>query len=1018
MKKLLLLMLGAVFALSSCQRDDLSSGSGRDVAVRLVPMLPTPMTRTSDQGGIDNVDWTSVSLRYTLEIYQNGTLVPVTVGDVSSNQHVLYKESSADARAAAFENIRLLSGRDYQFVVWADFVNKDKTELHYTTAQGLKTVSVLDGTGRVGNDDSRDAYFATQSLTVTDNSTLDLSLSRPLGKLRVITTDIAVAKAITTVDANTTAKVTYSTAIPVEFNAFTGIANQSTASVPASYTAKISELTDQTATLAFDYLFTDPTDALSPIQTAVNFKVECLGVAYDFSSSSVKIERNKLTTVKGNILTKGTSISISIDDAFDGTLTTDIADVVPTIDAVQAKLDKAAQEEGLPVIVKVTESVETNTLTIPADLKVENTPKLSFDFSAGISSDNTLTIAEAQPDDASTHYVGDVYISVPSSDAANLVVNMPSATVYVNGTISTLNASVSPNTLVINKDAEIGTLTITKGNVDNYGTIGDIVVAVGANNTTTINNYGAFTGNITTDSGSYVMTATVSSAEELRSALVNPVLKGVILKADVKWESSNPTLGNSDNQDAFKIGINDVDDYYAARPMDGFVLDGNGHTISGVAYNNVFAVYAHNVTIKNLTIEQTPTQAATKANGGLSIYRSKNVMLQNVTIRNCGKAGLCVNAATATATALTTSGNVWGGIDITKGGAPSGGEKPVFTFDDTCTLNEPIQLYVSKDRTFEDYTVNAPRSWDNGYIFVDGKAIYIYSSKPIENKVTVANGLNVVAVDSSISTSGSLINVDNTIFTTGTNAFATVAEAFSKVATNGVVRLAAGTYDYPNTAALTIPQGLTLEGVGAETVIVGQVKPLTNSTLRNIKLYQPKITWDANQGLAYAPVYMVSSAVSGVTIDNVDFDTANTGTSSKNGATAIYVSVNSVIKNCSFTNYWKSIFVGSGTATLTVTGNEFNNTNPISCVLSNATITDNIFRRNKLLIFDVQLNDMSGATADDLVISGGRVVSASESFKTAVNAFRANNKWEGSDAASKPLRIRTTDGTVNITADM
>lgn len=495
MQKFLLMMLGTLLVLTSCQQDDfMSGGGGSDVVVRVAPALPMPLTRSSDQGGIDNVDWSAVSLRYTLEVYQNGTLVPVIVGGTNSGQHVLYKESAPEARAAAFENIRLLSGKEYQFVIWADFVNKDHSELHYTTANGLKAVSVIDEAGRRGSDDSRDAYFVTKTVTMTDDSTLQLALARPFGKLRVVTTDIAVVKAITPVDKNTQATITYQTALPVEFNALTGMANQGSAVVPAAYTATITELTEQTATLAFDYLFTDPTSASLPIQTAVNFKLECIGVEYNFSTSSVVIERNKLTTVKGNILTKGTTVSVSVDDSFDGTIANDIADVVKTVDAVQDKLDKAATENGLPVVVKVTNPVtEEVTLTVPEELKVENTPKLAFDFSAGISEGQTLTIAEAKPAEEATHYAGDVHISVPESDAANLVVNMPSATVYVNGKISTLTAAVSPNTLIINKDAEIGTLTITKGNVDVYGTVTDIVIAVGAGNMTTINNYGTST---------------------------------------------------------------------------------------------------------------------------------------------------------------------------------------------------------------------------------------------------------------------------------------------------------------------------------------------------------------------------------------------------------------------------------------------------------------------------------------------------------------------------------------------
>lgn len=474
-------MLGAIVALTSCQKDDLSSsGDGREVAVSIAASLPTVMTRSSDQGGLDNIDWTTLSLRYTLEIYDGENIIPISSLD-DATQRVIYKESLDDARTAAFNDIRLLSGKDYQFVIWADFVFKNHSELRYTTAHGLGAVSVRGNPNyRMGSDDSWDAYFGSQTVRISNNLTLNLSLTRPFGKLRVITTDIASIRSHVPLDIATEATVTYHTAFPVEFNAVTGNVNSATSVIPASYTAPICELTDQSATLAFDYLFTDPTSVENPVQTAVNFTIECVGVEYNFTSNSVKIERNKLTTVKGNILTKGVDVSITIDDSFDGSLSTDIADEVSTVNSVQDKLDKASSEDGLPVIVKVTSPVaEASTLTIPVDLLVDNTPKLAFDFSAGISDSQTLTIAEAKPEDESTHYTGEVHIAVPSSDAANLVINMPSATVYVNGVLSTLEASVSPNTLVIHQDAQIGTLTINKGNVEIYGAVDVMAFAEG-----------------------------------------------------------------------------------------------------------------------------------------------------------------------------------------------------------------------------------------------------------------------------------------------------------------------------------------------------------------------------------------------------------------------------------------------------------------------------------------------------------------------------------------------------------
>lgn len=143
---------------------------------------------------------------------------------------------------------------------------------------------------------------------------------------------------------------------------------------------------------------------------------------------------------------------------------------------------------------------------------------------------------------------------------------------------------------------------------------------------------------------------------------------------------------------------------------EGYVFEGNGHTLSGTAYNNVLAVYSGGVTINDLTVMQ--PAGAEKANAGISVYRVKDVVLNNVTVRDCGKAGVIVNASELTANTLRTDGNAWGGVNVSKGGAPSGGPAPVFTFDAQSSFSESNPVYVDLERTGEDgYNVNAPEGW-------------------------------------------------------------------------------------------------------------------------------------------------------------------------------------------------------------------------------------------------------------------------------------------------------------------
>lgn len=475
-------MLGAIVALTSCQKDDLSSsGDGREAAVSIAASLPTTMTRSSEQGGIDNVDWTKYSLRYTLEIYDGENLLPVSKESGAATQRVIYKDSKEGAKAATFETIRLLSGKDYQFVIWADFVTRTGnagsytyTELLYTTqeATGLKYIKRGNMTFQDCSEVA-DAYFASEKIEVTGSVTKAITLKRPFGKLRIITTDI---KDIvnTTVTEETQVKVNIDGGIHRDFNAYDGaITGSGGNGYGATYTTTIKELTDEQGTLFFDYYLVPTTSAASPVQVPFHFTVECLGAKFEMTTDAVKLERNKLTTVKGKLLTNGVDISVTITDEFD-TPSIDYAVPVeePTLAAAQATLNaidfEAQNRPAAPISVKVTNPVTTTDaggiLALPAAITTTNTPQIQIDLATGIASGNTFTLKQTTTSDQAPAYTGKVYVTAPASVEGVMVIDMPLATVYINGKIKQLTSTVSKHTLIIEPEAVIETLTLDEGN--------------------------------------------------------------------------------------------------------------------------------------------------------------------------------------------------------------------------------------------------------------------------------------------------------------------------------------------------------------------------------------------------------------------------------------------------------------------------------------------------------------------------------------------------------------------------
>ncbi len=298
-------------------------------------------------------------------------------------------------------------------------------------------------------------------------------------------------------------------------------------------------------------------------------------------------------------------------------------------------------------------------------------------------------------------------LNLVAEDVNNLILSVPSLSVSYSGTVlGSLTASTAPNTLTLESSASVNTLNVNKGNVyvfgqvENYGTIAD---------------------------GSKIVRP-VATAEELRTMLAGtePYNGGVVLMADIHYIM--PTInGAQANQNAFVVGTVDYKGEESTAfdpeldPYNGYIFDGNGYTIGGAAQNNVLMVFANNAVVKNLKIQQNDADraaltAANRGNNGITIYRSRGVKLDNVTINSTQKAGMVISASTVTATKLTTNGNTWGGVNVSSGVFPSGGGIPEFTLV-SGNLNEagsgPYKIWVDLGTlpTPESFVVNVPAGW-------------------------------------------------------------------------------------------------------------------------------------------------------------------------------------------------------------------------------------------------------------------------------------------------------------------
>jgi hypothetical protein len=373
------------------------------VEVQFQPVIPASATNlSSGSGGVGNLEEATYDLRYILEMWTTDGTTPVHRDIIIADNYTASVNFSANLPAAV-----------YQFVFWADFVNKGSTDdLTYNTgkAGGLKDIELITSTYALSSD-LRDAYYATKDVDLTSGPVTDntVTLTRPFGKLRILATDlhddgVVPVKAV----------VTYTHAAPPlfrsSFNAFAGEPNATTIDAGGNLESISSELEasitvggnsyNNVYLLAFDY-FLIPGDL-----TAVSFNIEVfdasgsLGAAKSISNVPVGI--NKLTTVIGAFLSSqsnNANFTVIVDDDFDGddVYTTTIASV--SLSKTELSLYTSEEETLIATVLpenaadkSVTwESNDTGVVTVDQDGNVTAVAPGAATITATSNADDTKT---------------------------------------------------------------------------------------------------------------------------------------------------------------------------------------------------------------------------------------------------------------------------------------------------------------------------------------------------------------------------------------------------------------------------------------------------------------------------------------------------------------------------------------------------------------------------------------------------------------------------------------------------
>ena len=370
MKARFFALAALVLGLASCQQEfNGAAPVGGEVDFQLKVDAKELATRAGENGAADTqnaknsafgaidyyqgTDWKAVDLRYTLEVFDaNVNYASDEVYPVKDRQVII-----VDKYEPVTFDLRLVPNREYRFVVFADFVPEGARDTHndpsfatqndlglrHTIGYDLRYIKVKEDKDAI-NDESTDAYFASEVFKITNSAAKDIVLKRPYGKVRVIATDLAELNI--NVDPGKVI-VTYERGHVAAFNAVTGTIDKEQRLTRVAYDnkyAKDATKMDLSAhyynagldaekvpnangverhkymTLFTDYILADndqePIHFTMTVEDKANKEIKTTHFSTD-----IPVKRNSLTTVIGNVLTTATEINVSICDNFEDAYT-------------------------------------------------------------------------------------------------------------------------------------------------------------------------------------------------------------------------------------------------------------------------------------------------------------------------------------------------------------------------------------------------------------------------------------------------------------------------------------------------------------------------------------------------------------------------------------------------------------------------------------------------------------------------------------------------------------------------
>ena len=314
---LALLAATALLLLTSCQRDELQGGSisGEEVTVGISAVMPLDggavVKSDAEPGKGDEVN------RCIMQVYLADDAVLSNATKVGEPKTVEVTDGKA-----SFGSLQLVAGHTYRLVFWADCAATGadgalKDQYYSTEEFPAVTFKEKEGVTYAGNDDSRDAFFASYQLKVDGPSNHTVKLHRPFGQLNIIATDYEIVEDNFSTLLPTAVKIEFAN-IPSGINLFTGdlteAVQQTLTSGPVAIANVTPAATDGSRQLSFDYIFAPQGDDQQLVlnEFTMHFQRDGQETISAYTFQNIPVQRNYQTNVSGNLLTDRTGIDVEV----------------------------------------------------------------------------------------------------------------------------------------------------------------------------------------------------------------------------------------------------------------------------------------------------------------------------------------------------------------------------------------------------------------------------------------------------------------------------------------------------------------------------------------------------------------------------------------------------------------------------------------------------------------------------------------------------------------------------------